>query len=393
MSTHNFTYLTRLIQAIFILLLCGLLAAGAFAREARPDRRGDRDSVKQETKAEDEKDQKSNPRGRQARQSDDSKSQEQARSTRGEPRTKPSSDDHKATPAPTGTDSRQDQKPDANTSHPGDSRNRHDNGSKNPPVIDSKPPVNSRDNNNWSNNNWGNRDRNKQQAYTPDRNRDRDDNWSRSHQPTSYRPQSYQSSSYHARTHYYPSHPKPYSYGHWVFERHNSDECRRSVYFHYGYFPYLQITRAHTLNYIVIGYRSTRIATGRDYYLSRDTSDLDRALADIRDAWTGGRYDLIDRHIDSSERIAVLLDGRYDYSIDADDYTDMTSDALDEVSTLSFTWESIRERTDGDYTAFGKHLFRDSRGDLQTVYVSYTLRRIGQDYMIEEVGSSNSPLI
>ncbi len=40
---------------------------------------------------------------------------------------------------------------------------------------------------------------------------------------------------------------------------------------------------------------------------------------------------------------------------------------------MSFTWESIRERTDGDFTAFGKHVFRDSDWALRTVYASYNL--------------------
>jgi len=63
------------------------------------------------------------------------------------------------------------------------------------------------------------------------------------------------------------------------------------------------------------------------------------------------------------------------------------------VQTLSFTWERVRLRTDGDYSAFGRHVFRDVYGDTQTVYVSYTLRSSGYGYIITEVGSSATPML
>ncbi|MCE5199169.1 MAG: hypothetical protein ABFD54_16230 [Armatimonadota bacterium] len=348
MSTRSFIHLTRLIQAIFIIVLCGLLAAGVCAAD-RNNGSG-RDSTRQNNSARDGKGQRSNSSyNNRANQPADSGRYNQSHWNRDNSVSKPSGGDHKTTPSPAGNVYRPGQKPNTNNTHPSNWQNKRDDRNQ------YKPRVN-----------------------IPDRNNNK--------------PRSYQPPSYHESTHYYPSHPTPYHYGHWVFDNRNPSASRRSVYFYYGYFPYMQVTRVHTRPYIIIGYRNTRIVLGEGYYLSRDNSDLDQALSDIRDAWIDGRYDLIDRHVDSNDEIAVMLDGRYDYSVDANDYADMTSDALDEVRTVSFTWESIRQRTNGDYTAFGKHVFRDSRGDLQTVYVSYTLQRIGSDYTIVEVGSSNSPL-
>ncbi|MCX6343865.1 MAG: hypothetical protein NT018_02180 [Armatimonadetes bacterium] len=67
----------------------------------------------------------------------------------------------------------------------------------------------------------------------------------------------------------------------------------------------------------------------------------------------------------------------------------MTYDAVDQIQTISFTWESIRQHINGNYTAFGRHTYRDTSGTTKTVYVSYTLRRIGSNYDIVEVGSSS----
>jgi hypothetical protein len=210
------------------------------------------------------------------------------------------------------------------------------------------------------------------------------------------RPQTYTPPTFPAGRYSYPSRPnyKPMHYGHWVFENRDPGVSRRSVYFHFGYFPYVEVSRVHVLPYISVGFRAGPVVIGGSYYLARQsTTILDDTLSDIRQAWTDGRLDLITNHTRTGQSIAVLLDGRYDYSLDLDDYIAMTSDAIDQMQTISFTWESVRERADGGYTAFGKHVDRDQAGLQQTVYVSYTLRGIAGQYVIEEVGSSTSPLM
>ena len=210
-----------------------------------------------------------------------------------------------------------------------------------------------------------------------------------------YRPKSYVPPVHRSGFFYYSARPhyKPMHYGFWVFDRNDSSFCRRSVYFHYGFLPYVQVARVHIGPYVTLSYYSTPVVIREGYYLDRrTTSELDYALSDIRDAWLNGRSDLIADHVRNGRQIAVLLDGRYDYSIEPDDYVQMTTDAIDQMQTVSFTWESVRQRTDGAFTAFAKHTYRDSDGTVKTIYVSYTLRSIGGSYIIEEVGSSISPL-
>lgn len=266
-------------------------------------------------------------------------------------------------------DSRKPQLPSSHTDSWQNDRNRRDNG----PAVTHRVEVD----------NWNRNYRDRVPAYSQDR--DRDHNRYRNHRPPTFYDGRY---SYSSRPYY-----KPSLFGYWAF---NDDPgfCR-SVYFYYGYFPYMDTVRIHVGNYTKVGYYGRPILFGDvdDYYLaSRINSELDYTLSDIRKSWLDGRADLIDNHIDDDQRIAVLLDGKYDYSIEARDYIQMTADAIDVTRTINFTWESLRRRTDGYYTAFGKHTYRDSEGDTKIVYVSYTLRKISGAYYITEVGSSNRPL-
>ncbi|MGC8862766.1 MAG: hypothetical protein ACP5R5_08320 [Armatimonadota bacterium] len=208
--------------------------------------------------------------------------------------------------------------------------------------------------------------------------------------PTWYVPPARRDGFYH-----YPTRPysRPLRYGYWVFGGYDPTFCRKSVYFYYGCLPCIEIMRVYIGPYVTVSYGAKPVVVREVYYLVRSAaSDLDRALSDIRNAWLNGRSDLIARHVRGGRRVAVFLDGRYDYSVKTDDYVEMTTDALSEIQTVSFTWQTVKQRVDGAYTAFGRHIYRDSDGTTKSIYVSYTLRRIGDEYFIEEVGSSLSRL-
>lgn len=207
--------------------------------------------------------------------------------------------------------------------------------------------------------------------------------------PRSYKPPTYSSGYYYYPKTYYS---RPCYYPYWTFGYYSGFSVR-SIYFHYGYFPYITITRVIDTSYPRVVYVDTPIYVRSGYYLeSRRSQELDNTLADIRSAWIAGRFDLIQRHVRSDRRIAVLLDGEYDYSVESDDYLRMTRDAIEHMDTASFVWDWVRERSDGGVTAFASHVYYDSSGRERTVYVSYTLHRSGSRYYITEVGSSLNPL-
>ena len=198
---------------------------------------------------------------------------------------------------------------------------------------------------------------------------------------------------YREGRYYYPSRPdyRPSRYGYWGFDINDPEYCR-SIYFYYGYFPYVNRIRIVDTPYYDVSYYSGNIPIySDDYYLSaRSRNAFDQTLADIRNSWIKDRPDLFEKYVKTDQVIAVMLDGKYNYSVGADDYIQMTSDAVDQIGTISFTWDRVRQRTNGDYTAYGKHVYNDSDGNAKTVYVTYTLRMIEGDYKIVEVGSSDS---
>ena len=177
--------------------------------------------------------------------------------------------------------------------------------------------------------------------------------------PKGYTPPVYRGGQY-----YYSTRPGNigYHYGYWVFNNYNPAFNCRSAYFYLGFFPYMETVRIHIAPYITMIYIQRPMGSLQQRVLPVEKCELansDYALSDIQNAWLDGRADLITNHMDSGQTIAVLLDGNYDYSLTATDYYDMTADAIDKIQTVSFTWQETRERTNGDFTAFGKHAYRD----------------------------------
>lgn len=418
MSTRSFSHHTRLAFALMIAVLIGLPTAGAFADKG--DKNGKSDPGKHSAKSAQTQNSRSDSRTDQSGKSRDTTGTQNY----GQPSDKSvDQTGRQSYGQPSGQSKGQSAyRPNSRTTYQLDGRDRgkqfpgtrSDTGGKlsvdkdkstdyrprvttRPPVVpdqtyghnynpgpnDGKksalPPVNARGygDNRYGDNRYGD-------------NRYGDNRYSVS-RPRGYTPPTNRGGRY-----YYSDRPnyKPMRYGHWVFRNYDSAFNRRSTYFYFGFFPYLETARIHIAPYLNVTYinRPARIYS-EDYYLSRNAdTQLGYALSDIRNAWLNGRADLLDNHVYSGQMIAVLLDGRYDYSLDGTDYTDMTADAISQIRTVSFTWQQTRERTNGDFTAFGKHVYRDDYGATKTVYVSYTLHRTGREYVIVEVGSSDRPL-
>lgn len=212
------------------------------------------------------------------------------------------------------------------------------------------------------------------------------------------RPNGYVPPVYHHGYYHYAAVPvvRPLNYGHWAFRDYSPAFNHRSAYFYFGLFPYVEVARIHVAPYLTVGYVGAPVFFhGGDYYLAKNSSKdtpVSGTLADIRKAWLDGRTDLIKSHVDGKRQIAVLLDGKYDYSVGGTDYISMTTDAIGQLHTASFTWDQVRKRSNGDYSAFGKHVYTDTSGQEKTVYVSYTLTPVRHNFLIVEAGSSQTPL-
>ncbi len=155
-------------------------------------------------------------------------------------------------------------------------------------------------------------------------------------------------------------------------------------------------------------YRGVQRADIEDYYLNRapkqdDASAvggkngaaqtlqdrlIDRAAADITSAWKSGDIEKLAPYIDSKAKIAVYLRGKYQYSLDARDYLDLTRDALTATKTVRFDLDPPVRKERGVYTLTGKHVYKNKDGDERTVYVNYALELQDGKYQITQVGSA-----
>lgn len=191
--------------------------------------------------------------------------------------------------------------------------------------------------------------------------------------------------------------------------------CYPSVYcYYYGWYPpYIRNQRVFWTHHdvgiiytwveipIAVVYRDYSRYSGDDsYYLSGSKyRTLSSTLKDIESAWKRSDADLLMNHVRSDSKVDVFLKGEYTYSLEPQDYGDMTSDAMSNIRTEDFQIYRTRERDRNAIVAYGKHTYYDYEYDKDssnlpgqtrrnTVYVTYTLERSGDEWYITEVGSS-----
>lgn len=141
------------------------------------------------------------------------------------------------------------------------------------------------------------------------------------------------------------------------------------------------------------GYDSDR----DDYYLSRGNysfdeqereSGLDRAVDDIREAFRFGNIEPLVQLTDPNIKISVFRKGKYEYSMSANDYLDMTRDMLRTTETVKFDLYRVRRRAAGVYVVSGRHEYNDRDGRHRTVYVSFVLERVYSRWTLTQVGTA-----
>lgn len=203
---------------------------------------------------------------------------------------------------------------------------------------------------------------------------------------------------YYSGVYYYswPHRIEPLYFGHYVFG-YVRDYCYPSVYFHFGYFPYIHRSRAIIVNVPVVRYVEVPVRVNYRYddayYLSSPSrGSIDFALGEIRLAWMRGNWDLLRDYIRLDDHIHVYVDDRYSYTIEGHDYAAMTRDALGRIDTIDIEFYSVKRQGSNRYKAYGKHTYYDVDGRKKSVYVSYTLERSRNEWIITEAGSSGSRL-
>src|SRR5205085_9273092 len=98
------------------------------------------------------------------------------------------------------------------------------------------------------------------------------------------------------------------------------------------------------------------------YYLNRrdddrwrDDRELRRAVYDFEDAFRESDITLLTPLTDPGTKLAIFARGHYEYSIEPNDYLDMTRDFMRSSHTTGFEVYKVRYRSSGPYQLFAKH--------------------------------------
>ena len=116
---------------------------------------------------------------------------------------------------------------------------------------------------------------------------------------------------------------------------------------------------------------------------SRRNVDLDNSLEDLRDGFE--RYDrrALGGLVPRNGQVAIMRDGRYDYSMNADDFYDLFNDLASNAETNSYRVEQVRTYRDSARVVM-VHDYNDPWGRRQRVYHSMLLQREGRGMVIRE---------
>ena len=202
---------------------------------------------------------------------------------------------------------------------------------------------------------------------------------------------------------YFPHHY--YSYPHYAFSRDAGRAVISPFSFYVGIFPPF-IDRSAVIIaaprhvfidvpiYVHGEYRA--YGDGRDdYYLNhreddrwRDDPDLKRAVYDMEDAFRNDDIALLAPLTDPAANISIFAKGRFEYSLNPNDYLDMTRDFLRSAHTTGFTAYRVHPRDRGVYQVFARHTYQDQNGQSRTVYLCVVMERINDRWTITQIDTS-----
>ncbi|RYG45242.1 hypothetical protein EON79_13100 [bacterium] len=119
----------------------------------------------------------------------------------------------------------------------------------------------------------------------------------------------------------------------------------------------------------------------------REDTGVRDALNDLQEAFKTSRGRIADRLVPEQGEVAIFNEGRYDYSLSADDFQKMLSDAVEDARTTQYSIQEARQRGD-EVRVRARHTFTDSWGKEESVTHLITLRREnGGDFVIREFGT------
>jgi len=124
---------------------------------------------------------------------------------------------------------------------------------------------------------------------------------------------------------------------------------------------------------------------------SRTSSNpmLDDSVQDIVTAFEGDDHKALDRLVPHSGNVNIYVDGKYSYSLKANDFYDTYVDGIESTKTERYEILDVKANNDGTARVTAKHVYNDPAGNKTYVYHSYFLVKEGDEYVIREFGTSD----
>jgi hypothetical protein len=124
-----------------------------------------------------------------------------------------------------------------------------------------------------------------------------------------------------------------------------------------------------------------------DIYSSPTQSSMRDTMDDIRSAWLDADGGRLLQHINQAIPVRIYQKGTYKYSLEPDDFRDVTKDALNRVETVGFEWTNVEKISSDEVHLEAKHTFRDADGEKHVIRLNYTLEKAQGGWWITESGS------
>ncbi len=134
---------------------------------------------------------------------------------------------------------------------------------------------------------------------------------------------------------------------------------------------------------------------GRDYdWAPEDAGSnnpvLDDSVQDVVQSFESDDHKAIDRVTPHSGTVKIYTDGKYSYSLNANDFYDTYVDGIESTKTDRYEILDVKTAPDGNSArVVAKHIYNDPSGNRTNVYHSYLLVKEGNEYVVREFGTSN----
>jgi len=135
---------------------------------------------------------------------------------------------------------------------------------------------------------------------------------------------------------------------------------------------------------------------GEDHEWTPGTPDstnpvLDDSIQDLVQAFEADDHKAIDRVTPHSGNVAIYADGKYSYSLKANDFYDTYLDGIESTKTDRYEVLDVKASKDGTSARVTtKHVYNDPWGNRTYIYHSYFMVKEGDEYVIREFGTSDN---